>query len=101
MWAPCQFVDPTDELAARGCWWALLSENIYEVSGEGVQWWAAMTAPIARKPFKRKRRLPLPEEVAVWIVLLIGAFTIGLGIGLDVGSPNCILPAGLLRKGVE
>jgi hypothetical protein len=60
-----------------------------------------MTAPITRKPFKRKRRLPLPEEVAVWIVLLIGAFTIGLGIGLDVGSPNCILPAGLLRKGVE
>jgi len=55
-----------------------------------------MTAPITRKPFKRKRRLPLPEEVAVWIVLLIGAFTIGLGIGLDVGSPNCILPAGLL-----
>jgi len=38
MWAPCQFVDPTDELAARGCWWALLSENIYKVSGEGVQW---------------------------------------------------------------
>jgi hypothetical protein len=32
------FVDPTDELDARGCWWALLSENIYEVSGEGVPW---------------------------------------------------------------
>jgi hypothetical protein len=40
-----------------------------------------MTAP-TRNPFKRKRRLPSPEEVAVWIVLLIGAFTIGLGIGL-------------------
>ena len=46
-----------------------------------------MTAP-TRNPFKRKRRLPSPEEVAVWIVLLIGAFTIGLGIGLDVGSPQ-------------
>jgi hypothetical protein len=37
MWAPCQFVDP-DDPAAHGCWWALLSENIYGVSGEGDPW---------------------------------------------------------------